>query len=402
MPTKQTFISGTSANPPTAANFACLMGDSDTWGGIEYSREAIIPTAGRLTNFKVGIKVAPGAGAYWTFTIWKNNATTALSVQIADAAVLSVLSTNDITVAAGDRISLRSRGTGAPTLAGAVYWRCDFIPNTSGETILLSNAAGQPLVANSFYAPMATSFSTLVEFNAQILFPTAGTLKKFYVRLVVAPGGATSRSFTIRKNGVDTGLVVTISGADINGNNTAAGDAVDIDAGDRVSIQHTVTGAPAVSAARFGIVFLPDNPGEWIASATTGNPTSSTAVEYQRPNCGFSYLVATENEQHGLAPATTAKKIYVNLSAAPGLGESWIFTLREALSDTALTVTIADADTSGNATVNEVIAEDALVDTLIDATAGLVTVSSQIAYLFYDAPTAAPTAAFIQGNSVFE
>ena len=390
MPTKQFLISGTMDAPSVSATeYSSLLGDGNkVWTTTEANRESIISTPGKLSNFKVAVRTAPGSGKSWTFTIRKaaSGATmvdTDLSVTISGTATLSSLDTDEVTVAAGERVTIAATPSGTPTSADAVYWTCQFTPDTDGETILLSNTSGASITT---YSSLIGGNTQGIEFNGQTLFPTAGTLKKFYVELTVAPGSTYSRTFTIRKNGVDQSLTVTISGTGITGNDIA--NTVSVAAGDKITIIHTYSGYPAASAAKFGITFLPDVQGEYIASATTSDPTDTTYVEYQHLNCGVSNLwgISFEWYQHNLAQATTVKKMYVNLSTAPGSGYSWVFTLRDDLADTALVVTISNTNTSGNAATDVEIAADSLLDTKIDATAGAATSATQIAYLLYNAP----------------
>ena len=393
MTTKQVIFSGVTSSPAVdgTTELNSLMGNGNaSWVATEINHLSVIPTPGKLTNFKVRIRNAPGAGKSWVFTVRAGNpiGDTALSVTISDTAKISALDTDEVAVAAGDLVSISATGSGTPTDPGAVYWTCEFIPDTDGETILLSNTKGQSLTANYFITLIGGKDPDATEFDAQTLFPTPGTLKKFYVELSAAPGAGKSRIFTINKNGVATGIVVTISDAATTGNSAALTSAVA--AGDSFSISHTVSGSPAASIVSFGIAFLPDTQGEFMTCATTDNPTSSIQVEYEHLTCGDSALTGTESETHNLARACTAKKIYVLLSTAPGLGNTWIFTLRRNTSDAALTVSISNTNKSGNAAVDVAISNDDVLDTAIDATAGAETSKSQIAYLLYNAPTPPP------------
>ena len=140
MATFQTIIGGTSDAPATTGvvEYTALIGeDLLPWTATESYVYAIISTPGKLTNFKMAVGVAPGSGNSWAFTIRKGSiggamADTALSVSIADTAVISSLDISEVTVAAGDRVTISAVGTSSPTAAGAVYWRCDFIPDTAG------------------------------------------------------------------------------------------------------------------------------------------------------------------------------------------------------------------------------------------------------------------------------
>src|SRR3990167_5550882 len=399
MATKQVLMSGSGGVPSsTVTNYRELLGGGNiaNWNATEANVEELISTPGTLSNFRVGVASAPGTGNSWAFTIRKAAsgaamADTALSVTISDAAVLSALDTSTVTVAAGDRVTISSVPTSNPSAASAVYWSCDFVPDTAGETLLLSNTDAANLVANSFNTLIGNKTPDATEFDAQTLFPTPGVLKRFYVELTAAPGAGTSRIFTVRNNEASTSLVVTLSDSEVADNDTA--NTVTIAAGDKVTIQETETGAPATSIAKFGSTFVPTTAGEFIASATTDDATSSTAVEYQCLNVGDSTLTTAETEQHNLASvACTAKKIYVNLTTGPGVGSTWTFTLRRnAATSTALVASIANPATSGNYATDVAISAADLLDTAIDATAGTGTSKSQIAYLFYIAPTGGTT-----------
>lgn len=397
MPTRQTLISGTADDPATTGiEFAPLLGNGNSpWWTDEEVYADIISAPGKLTNFRVQVKTAPGDSKYWVFAVRKGSpggamATTPLGGFIIGTAVLSDLDTDVVTVAAGDRVALMVYGVGTPTAAGAVYWRCDFIPDTDGETILLGDTMAYPLSSTYRNTLIGSKVPDSLVFDAETLFPTSGTLKRFYVGLQTAPGNGNTWTLTAWKNGIAQSLAVAISNSGTTGNDTDPAHNISIAAGDTVLIRAYASGTPASSYATFGMTFLPDTLGEFIASATTDDATSTAQAEYQQLNCGDSLLTVTEEEQHSLASEATAKKMYVSLYTAPGNGNSWIFTLREGLADTALTVTISNTNTSGNAAVDEAIAADALVDTFIDGRAGSNTSKIQIAYLLYIAPTAGP------------
>src|SRR3989339_1690415 len=141
--TKQYIISGTADDPSTSSTeYSCLMGDgSYTWSS-ENARGSIIPTSGKLSNLKVRVNTAPGAGKSWTFAIRINGANSDLSVTISDTNTISSLDTDQVTVSAGDDTSISATPSGTPTAAAAVYWTAQFTPDTAGETILLANGNG--------------------------------------------------------------------------------------------------------------------------------------------------------------------------------------------------------------------------------------------------------------------
>jgi hypothetical protein len=79
-----------------------------------------------------------------------------------------------------------------------------------------------------------------------------GRMSNLYVALSAAVGGTDSRTFTIRKNGVATALVVTITGAATTGSDTT--DVVSYVAGDLISLVNTESGGGPVNATGIAVV----------------------------------------------------------------------------------------------------------------------------------------------------
>jgi hypothetical protein len=388
--TNQFIISGTADDPVATGTteYSCLMGDGNSaWTSTENARKGLIATGGILKNFKVRVGVAPGAGNSWTFAIRVSGADSNLSVSIADTNTVSSLDTSEVSVSAGEDVSISAVGISSPTAAAAVQWTAEFVPTApanSAETILLSSSNGTGFTNNNHRTLVGNKADEATEFDAQIVFPTAGTLKKLYLELSTAPGAGTSKGVVVTLNAVDTSLAATVSDSATTASDTS--NTVDIAAGDSVNYREAVAGSPAASYEFFGIVFEPDVAGEYITPAVTDDATSSTAAEYQQLTTGDSGLTATESEQYGLAQATTAKAMYVKLSAAPASGNTWTFRLKDDTADTSLITSIADTATSGNYATDVSIAADSVLDTAIDAQAGTAVASTQISYLFYNEP----------------
>lgn len=101
----------------------------------------------------------------------------------------------------------------------------------------------------------------------------AGTFKSLTVTLRVAPGAGKSITFTLRVNGVDTALTVTISGASqVTASDTT--NTVAISPGDRVVWKKTRVGTPAaLVAASIGVEFAGTNAGESGYCTAMRSPT---------------------------------------------------------------------------------------------------------------------------------
>lgn len=123
---------------------------------------------------------------------------------------------------------------------------------SGGAFFFIANSNGN-VVANDYFYDGAGQ--NAVEAQTEIIIPRAGHLRNLYVNLANAPGGATSRTFTVRQNGVNTALHVTFNGA-LGGTLSDNVDAIVVSAGDLISIQNTVGGAPAASGAIIGFEII--------------------------------------------------------------------------------------------------------------------------------------------------
>lgn len=114
------------------------------------------------------------------------------------------------------RMQLHSDGIqiGAPTGAGkgvdTLNVAGGYFQNGArlGLMMPFSFTGGVAAGATSFRNPFV---SDATESNAQIVIPGATTMRKLYVRMVTAQPGTGSLVFTIRKNGVDTAVTVTVA-----------------------------------------------------------------------------------------------------------------------------------------------------------------------------------------------
>ena len=81
---------------------------------------------------------------------------------------------------------------------------------------------------------------------------------------------------------------------------------------------------------------------------------STTAARYCALDTGGNAQVSEAYSAGIVAKAGTLKNLRINISAAPGAGDSFIYTVYKNGSSTALTVTIADTNTTGYDDVHEV------------------------------------------------
>lgn len=227
----------------------------------EASISTVMPTAGTFSNFYIRSTTAPGAGKSYTYTLRKNGADTAVTATMSDAATTATDSTNSVTYAAGDTISIKAVPTGTPT-AAVVRYGFQFSPTTDGESILLLGSTANTLNAGANYELLESGLNSWTATEANRTLTTqACTLQKLYVQLNTQPGAAKSYDFTVRKNVAGSAITTQISGTNTTGNDTV--NTVSMAQGDSLSLEALPTGTPAVTIAKAGLVL-------YIA------PTSST------------------------------------------------------------------------------------------------------------------------------
>jgi len=129
------------------------------------------------------------------------------------------------------------------------------LPTVVEKKFFISGCTDFALGASTTYLPPLGSCTatTATEAQRQMMIQEAGTLKKFRVKLTVAPGAGNSKTLTVRKNEADTLLVVTISEAATEGEDLT--NIVSVVRGDRISIYHSYVGTPASGQEVYGMVF---------------------------------------------------------------------------------------------------------------------------------------------------
>jgi hypothetical protein len=136
------------------------------------------------------------------------------------------------------RMSYFERGGEVPLLRG-FQWA-----GGAGGTTLSTGST-------EYVSPTGAGLSG-TETSVNALLAVAATLATLRISLVTAPGASKSRTFTVRKNGVATSAVVTISGTDTTGSWSGS---VDFAAGDLISLESVPTGTPAASLEDHGLRF---------------------------------------------------------------------------------------------------------------------------------------------------
>lgn len=185
------------------------------------------------------------------------------------------------------------------------------------------------------------------------------TLTDFKVLLDVAPGGVTTRTFTIRKNGADTAATVTITGAATSA--TFAG-VVQFAAGDLISIKASATGAAAATTNIYWHGFMNTDGQKALLMGGCSADTSASAINYANLFGAAAWETTVTNPDIPCPTTGNITKLAVAVSAAPGVGKQYAFSLRLNGSSDVVTATVSGAATAATATGSQALAAaDALV-----------------------------------------
>lgn len=222
-------------------------------GGLTTSENiatVVFPCGGTISDMWAGHNAAPGTGNSRIFTARKGSGYGALS-DTAMAATISgtathALGSGSVSVSEGDFFSVAITTTGTPAAQAAVM-TAKFVPSVPGEVPVFALAtATLSATANRFLALHgATGAAETNGNNTRNLLPADVTFKRMRVATLTAQGSGRTRAFTLRDNGVDTALAVTLADAT---SGTATTDVVGT-TGDGFNYMTVPSGSPTASAA---------------------------------------------------------------------------------------------------------------------------------------------------------
>jgi len=322
----------TGAPSTTVTNFVGLTNANGLWSATEGNSEAVFGGSGAsafaLSNWRMLVVTGPGATGSYAFTIRKNEADTALVLNLASGTTTGSDLAHSVTFNPGDRISIKAIPTGTPASLGNMaisFTTTAAIANS--YPILYTNGAVVP-AATQTYLPLMYGGSATTEATVQSTCPTAGTISSLYVDLDVAPTNAIT--VVLRKAATDQALIVTISGAAKTGSDVTH--TVTVAAGDLLDWSVlSATGATSVRV-RLGASFNPTVGSESVLCTTPGAPQA------QNTNAvlvGNSLVSGGDGTLQCPIPACSAKKLFTDATNSPPVaGQNCTFTVRKAGADT--------------------------------------------------------------------
>lgn len=151
------------------------------------------------------------------------------------------------------------------------------------------------------------------------LFPIAGTIIGFRLKVNVDPTAAGSYEFRLLKNGSTTGtLAVTISNGVLEAVNTST---MSIAAGDEIQIRCVVTGTPvAFSLASWSFLFEPTATKRCVVIGGTGNGTGDViTTEFQPAWGGYSWSASLTAQRASVIPIhCTIRRWRIEMTGSQG------------------------------------------------------------------------------------
>ncbi len=258
-------------------SFNNLFGDSGatSWNATESVVEIIAPCAGTINNLYIIADAAAGSGKTWAITLVQNTTPTSLTASFSGTtAKTGNDTTHSVSINAGDTLSIQATPTSTPTVS-RISWGLEFTPTTPGQSFFGFGSSTAPSTTTTQYET-ALGVGQLAysgtETTRQIM-PGSGIITTFYAQLGTAPGGATTRTLTLRKNAASTSVAVGFTGAAVTGNIT--GQAVRFEQTDLLSLQAAETGTPAADTGgvQVGILML-----SGLVVAVSDSTTVTTTV----------------------------------------------------------------------------------------------------------------------------
>lgn len=320
-----------------------------------------------------------GAGSTMTYVLAVNDVVTDVSVTLIEGEAQGAYLDWGAPVFVGDKITLKRVYTGSDlaghTTGGTLSVSMAFKTDTPRTSLYGGAGLVLPTSGSRFVSPFnaRTTAATAATENGSGIVALAGTITYHTVNLASATGDATGWTFYLVKNGTrqdgtggtaDTAIALSTSTSE-----GAASFSLAVVAGDVLSVEAVVTGSPLAQTFDYGVRFVAssgtygDSDYVFQISGSHGSLDTSNTAQYHVPNLNAGTdinetraavyvtgraLNVTEDDE-GSAFWLNTGEMYVQLAAAPGSGNSRIWTERVNLTDGASgPITLEDAETTGN------------------------------------------------------
>lgn len=309
------------------------------------------PISGAISNLQIKTTPALTTGSY-TVVLMVNGSASTLTATVSAGGSTASDTTHTVNVSAGDLLEWRLTPSSTPDLLTSLAVSAVFESNVARSApVFCGHSAG----TGAQYIPPGSSSQTAVstESFGSATMGVDGDFSYMTIKLTTAPGAGVTRTYTLRKNGADTGLTVAIADSATTG---SVASTVSFTATDVVTVALVNSGGtPASSHAGIGLTWNPTTNGYFPLLAVASSVFATTGTRYIPPSGISLGNVATESTVYQVTPYDmTVDNLYAAISTAPtGATKSRTFTLRtDGTTDTSLSTAIVDtaianSDTNG-------------------------------------------------------
>lgn len=319
-----------------------------------------MPIGGTISNLYVKISPQLTGGTY-TITLMVGGVAQALTCVISSGESTASDITHSVNVSDTDLCEWRVVGSGADTLTQMALTAVFESNVARAAPLFCGHSSG---TGAYFIPPNGVSVSTAEGFGTAVM-PVDGDISYMRVKLTTAPGAGITRTYTLRKNGADTGLTVAIADSATEG---TVASTVSFTAGDDVTVGLVNTGGtPATSHAGIGLTWNPTTNGYFPMLSVANSAFATTGTRYIGAMGTGPGGTTSETSVYALAPYDMViDNMYAEINVAPtGATKSRTFTLRTGgTTDTSLVAAIVDTAISASDT-NPAHAQSITANTLI-------------------------------------
>jgi hypothetical protein len=323
-----------SAVPTAAQSWTGLMPiQANLWQSSATTGDtyALMPTTGTFSSLCVNLTTAPGAGASFTWTLYKNGSDQPITVTISGAQKQACDLVDTTGFVPGDLVALHVTPSSGPAPASTFSsWYIVQTPQVPGETILF----GSQQAGNAQYLSLAGNSGSLsTEPAMATILPAAGTVTKYIAEYV---GTGASVNTVLDQNQSATSFSASLTSGvfvEKTGN-------LSVSAGDVFDVNETgITGTSAVYAS---IVFVPNIAGQFVIPSYRNAVSNADPLFYLAVSGRTSSpLQTTEADAQQIGGNIQIQGVYAQSLAAPGSGAQYAFTLRDNKANTALSTTLS-------------------------------------------------------------
>jgi hypothetical protein len=228
----------------------------------ENLRQAAVARDGTFRNGYVATSTAqPGTGSLvFTLRINSADATVVITVAAGSAAGTFTDLTNTSTATAGQlggwKIKNNASSTSAALTGIGVYYHGTDAHYTQPKTVVagvynISTIAGS---SGTLFEIITGSGTSATENTRQVIFPMAGTIKYAYLNTITTQPASGSLVRTLRKNGADQSIILTVAAGSTSGTFTDLTHTVSVSAGDLLNWK-VVNNATVTSAQQIAVSF---------------------------------------------------------------------------------------------------------------------------------------------------